>query len=241
MIRPVLLWLSNSLIVVGVVLLLGTGAVYGYSTYEQARANREAASLKPAITGAWTPSPVPTATPTSAPVAVAATTELSTATPSVREQPTRAIATATPTPAPVIYPAERIVAPSIHLDAVVKEAPVVNGQWEIPKFAAGHLEGTAQPLQGNNVVLAGHVESISSGDVFANIASLKRGDTVRIYTKAAVVTYTVDTVQNVANDDTNVLQPTPREVLTLITCAGAWLPLQHDYTQRTVVIASRTA
>ncbi len=241
MIRPVLLWLSNSLIVVGVVLLLGTGAVYGYSTYEQARANREAASLKPVITGAWTPSPVPTATSTSAPVTVAATTELSTATPSVREQPSRAIATATPTPAPVIYPAERIVAPSIHLDAVVKEAPVVNGQWESPKFAAGHLEGTAQPLQGNNVVLAGHVESISSGDVFANIASLKRGDTVRIYTKAAVVTYTVDTVQNVANDDTNVLQPTPREVLTLITCAGAWLPLQHDYTQRTVVIASRTA
>jgi len=241
MMRPLLLWLSNSLIAVGLIVILATGAIYGYSTYEQARAEREAASLKPVIPDAWTPEANPTDTPTA--VAIAATNpgdpRADTFLPYTQRTETRP--TPTPTAAPATFPAERIVASTIHLDAPVKEAPIVNGQWEIPKFAAGHLEGTAQPLQGNNVVLAGHVESISSGDVFANLEHLHRGDSIRLYTKAAVITYTVESVKAVSNDDTEVLQPTSGEVLTLITCAGAWLPLQHDYTQRTVVIASRVA
>ena len=239
MMRPLLLWLSNSLIALGVIVLLGTGAIYGYSTYEQAQAEREAASLRPEISNAWTPEPNPTVTPTT--VAIAATNPGDPRADTFLPYAQRVELTPTPTVAPATFPAERIVASAIHLDAPVKEAPIVDGQWEIPKFAAGHLEGTAQPLQGNNVVLAGHVESISSGDVFANLEHLHRGDEVRLYTKAAVITYTVDSVKTVSNDDTDVLQPTPREILTLITCAGAWLPLQHDYTQRIVVIASRVA
>ena len=240
MIRPVLLWLSNGLIALGVIILVATGGIYGYSMYEQAQAEREAASLRPVVADAWTPEPALPRTPT--PVSVAAVNSANPRADSfipyrIR---TKAAPTAIPTPIPT-YPAERIVAPAIHLDATVKESPIVDGQWEIPKFAAGHLQGTAQPLQGSNVILAGHVQSISSGDVFANIGHLRRGDLIRLYTKATVITYTVETVETVANDDTKVLQPTPREVLTLITCAGSWLPLQHDYSQRTVVIANRVS
>ncbi|MGH2457569.1 MAG: sortase [Chloroflexota bacterium] len=239
--RSALRWLSNGLIALGIAILLATGGVYGYSTFEQAQAERQAASLKPAIPDAWTPGPAPTETSTA--VAVAAVDSGDPRSDTFVPYPRRveAGAPSTPTAVPTPAPAERIVAPTIHLDAVVKEAPIVKGEWEIPKFAAGHLAGTAQPLQGNNVILAGHVESISSGDVFANLDRLKTGDVIRLYTAAAVVSYKVERVETVSNDDTAVLQPTPREVLTLITCAGAWLPLEHDYTQRTVVIASRAA
>ena len=144
----------------------------------------------------------------------------------------------TPTPSP-IYPAERIVASSIHLDARIAESPVVNNDWVVPKFLAGHLQGTAQPLQGGNVVLAGHIQSIASGNVFANIAQLRPGSQVSLYTKGGIVTYQVVKVETVKNTDLSVVTPSSQEKLTLITCTGTWLPLQHDYSERTVVIADR--
>lgn len=241
MIRPVLLWLSNSLIALGVVILVGTASIYGYSLYEQAQAEREVANLKPAVADAWTPVPAPSTTATPGPAAAPiATGEWASRSAGFVPWSERANHTPTVVPTPLpIYPAERIVAPSIRLDAKVAESPIVDGQWEIPKFAAGHLQGTAQPLQGSNVILAGHVQSISSGDVFANLDRLHAGDVIRLYTKASMISYKVEAVETVSNDDVQVLAPTSHEVLTLITCSGTWLPLQHDYSKRTVVVANR--
>ena len=244
--RRLLFWLSNGLIVAGLALLLAVGGLWGYSHYEEARAAEEV--------GQFT-TPVPTAP---ASLEIQPTAEARAAQPS----PTVAVASgesagpdasfvpwslrfqATATPvatstARPIYPAQRIVAPSIHLDAKVEESPIVNDQWVVPKFAAGHLQGTAQPGQGGNVVLAGHVQSISSGDVFANIGRLRPGSQIRLYSVAGTVTYSVTKVETVKNTDLAVVSPTSQERLTLITCTGTWLPLQHDYSERTVVIAAR--
>jgi len=143
-----------------------------------------------------------------------------------------------PTPIP-IYPAERIVANSIGLDSKVVEAPIVNDEWTVPKFVAGHLQGTSQPLEGGNVVLSGHVQSIASGNVFAQLDHLKPGDLVQLYTRSTIVTYVVDKTVVVRNTDVSVVQPTRVEQLTLITCTGTWLPLQRDFDSRLVVEASR--
>lgn len=242
--RLVVLWLSNVLIAVGVTILIGTGVLYGYSRYEEARAEREAAEIQPTVTDRLTVTPTVTVVPTAV-VEPAVSSRPDEVEPSSaafvpwRERRTPA-ASPTPTVAPV-YPALRIVAPSIRLDAKVVESRIVDGQWEVPKFAAGHLEGTAQPFQAGNVVLAGHVESISSGNVFANLWRLRPGDEIRLYTQVAVVRYRVEKVETVSNDDVQVVAPTPREQLTLITCTGAWLPLQHDYSERTVVVAARAS
>lgn len=241
--RRVILWLSNALIAGGLLILVGTGLLYGYSRYEEAQAAREAAEIQPPVRDILpaTPEITPRATASAVPTPLA-TSEAETPGDAFVPWPLRSAITITPVPTPTgvpIYPALRIVAPAIRLDSKVVESHIVNGQWEVPKFAAGHLEGTAQPLQGSNVVLAGHVESISSGNVFANLRRLRPGDEIRLYTQAAVVRYRVDTVETVANDDVQVVAPTPRERLTLITCTGSWLPLQHDYSERTVVIASR--
>ncbi|HLZ09082.1 MAG TPA: sortase, partial [Chloroflexota bacterium] len=144
--------------------------------------------------------------------------------------------TATTIPA---MPMQRLIASSIGLDTKVVEAPIINGEWTVPKFVAGHLLGTAQPLEGSNVVLSGHVQSISSGNVFARIGELKIGDAIIVYTRATVITYVVSQNRVVANNDVSVVRPTPEEILTLITCTGRWLPLQRDYDSRTVVIATR--
>ncbi|HVC33110.1 MAG TPA: sortase [Chloroflexota bacterium] len=244
--RLALRWLSNGLIGLGVVILVGTGAVYGYSQYEQAQAAREVADLPPVATPVWTPAPVSTvsAAPTRASaVGVADGAEgpgRETFVPYSQRGDPAATSTPVPSPAPLL-PADRIEAPAIQLDAKVVESPIVDGQWAIPKFAAGHLQGTAEPLQGGNVALAGHVESISSGNVFENLDRLHAGDLIRLYTRATVVSYRVDKVETVSNDDMKPLAPTTHEVLTLITCSGSWLPLQHDYSQRTVVVASRVS
>jgi len=247
-----LFWFSNGLIVAGLSLLLAVGGLWGYSQYEEARAAQEVAQLTTTAADAGTPVPSAPALPGMQPstgtlaaepsptVTVASHESADTTAQfvpwSLRFQAT-ATPNATPTPRP-ISPAQRIVAPSIHLDVKVEESPIVNNEWVVPKFAAGHLQGTAQPLQGGNVVFDGHIQSLSSGDVFANIARLRPGSQIRVYTKTDTITYTVTQVETVTNTDLAVVAPSSQERLTLITCIGTWLPLQHDYNDRTVVIAN---
>jgi sortase A len=133
----------------------------------------------------------------------------------------------------------RIVAKSIGLDAPVVEAKLRQGEWEVPKFVAGHLEGTALPGTGGNVVLSGHVQSLTSGNVFANLEKLQTGDEVVLRTNVGEVTYRVTGRGVVRRDDVSVVRPTPREEVTLITCTGTFNPLAQDYTHRLVVRAER--
>jgi LPXTG-site transpeptidase (sortase) family protein len=152
---------------------------------------------------------------------------------------TRPPPTATPTPIPVVI--RRVVSKSIELDAPVVESKIENGEWEVPKFVAGHLEGTALPGAGSNIVLSGHVQSISSGNVFANIEKLKVGDEVVLRTNVGDVTYRIEGRNIVKNDDISVVQPSKREELTLITCTGTWNPLTRDYSHRWVIWGVRAA
>lgn len=249
LLRQIGRWLGTLLVFAGVVLLVGTGALYGYGQYEEWQQSREAQAIVPVLTPAPAPSmatAVPVVVPTPPQNAQAVTPDqslgLSRAEQLAEERQVRLVAQPSPTPVPTaipIYPVERIVASSIHLDSKVVESPIVNGEWTVPKFVAGHLEGTAEPLQGGNVVLSGHVESISSGNVFARLGDLKPGDVVQLYTKDTVVTYVVEKLEVVPNTDVDVIKPGHEETITLITCTGTWLPLQRDYDSRLVVIGGR--
>ncbi len=240
--RRLLRWVGNGLIVAGVVLLVGTFGLLGYSQLEEYQASQEAAALgpipEPAATATPESKPLPTATPVvdeqyvGAGVAEGTTRVFPTATSS----PVAPTSTATPIP---ILPAQRVVAPSIGLDTKVVESHIVNGEWQVPKFVAGHLEGTSLPLEGGNVVLSGHVQSISSGNVFAKLGALHVGDAIWLYTQSTVITYTVTKIDVVPNNDVEIVRPSGDERLTLITCTGRWLPLQRDYDSRLVVIANR--
>ncbi|MBI3978143.1 MAG: sortase [Chloroflexi bacterium] len=153
------------------------------------------------------------------------------------QRPDQARPPAVPVVLPLPAPIRRITAPAIGLDSPVVESPIENGEWRVPKFVAGHLQGTALPGEIGNVALSGHVQSISSGNVFARIGDLKPSDLVLLTTDQGTIRYRVAEQRTVPNDDLSVVAPTATPRLTLITCTGTWNPLTRDYSHRIVVTA----
>lgn len=99
-----------------------------------------------------TDEPAPTATP--------APTDTATPFPYVT-------ATPRPTFTPIVVQpgvASRLVIPKVDINHPVLFAPIANGTWMVDHLgqSIGHLEGTAPPGSGSNMVLAGHV-TLSAG------------------------------------------------------------------------------
>jgi LPXTG-site transpeptidase (sortase) family protein len=130
--------------------------------------------------------------------------------------------------------------PSIQIDSRVIEIGVKKEKgewiWEAPAFAVGHYGGTANPGEIGNAVFTGHIRSNpikEEGSVFGRLPEIELGQTV--YLKNAYgrqFTYLVVEMKVVLPTETNVLDPTPDETLTLITCVPDWV-----YSHRLVVIA----
>lgn len=79
--------------------------------------------------------------------------------------------------------------------------------------AVGHVPRTALPGDPGNVVLAGHRDSF-----FRRLKEVRPGDHVRITTPDSVFEYDVESTQIVGPAQTDVLAPTQKPSLTLITC-----------------------
>lgn len=134
----------------------------------------------------------------------------------------------------------RIAAPSIKLDTKVYEVYGINGVWEVAEYAAGHQYSSMNPGDGGNVVLSGH--NNWKGEVFRYLENLKSGAEIDLWTQAGTkYVYKVREIdklkevgvsyaQRVKNGQ--VMNNTPREQLTLITC---WP--YTTYTHRLIVIA----
>jgi LPXTG-site transpeptidase (sortase) family protein len=245
--RQVLSLVGSILFLTGVLVVVGTIGFFAYGRYEQAALTTQARALTSKLASETSPrvASMPNAPP---PPVIGSIAPPPRGPATIQDAASPAKATATPAPVSARSTAPssaasnrpvRIAAPSIGLDAGVVEAPIENGEWVIPKFEVGHLAGTADPNSGGNVVLAGHVESITSGDVFANLAGLAPGKTIRLYTRGGEITYVVRRVETVKSNDMAVLAPTRHETLTLITCTGTWMPLQNSYSDRIVVIGDR--
>ena len=204
---------SNLLIVSGAALLLGWGAFTLYTNFEaglaQQRLAREAA-MREAL-AAEEASSVDGAPGETSPLPLA-----------IRR-------TFTP---------ERLVIPAIGVDTQVVTSPVVQGEWQVPRFVAGYLEGTARPGGGSNVALAGHLQSLRNGNVFADIDQLGAGDEVILSGGGEELRYVVRESRLVPPTEVSVVAPTSGEQLTLITCAGTWDWLRGEYSHRLVVVAT---
>jgi LPXTG-site transpeptidase (sortase) family protein len=133
----------------------------------------------------------------------------------------------------------RLVITSIDLDTPVSPAPLVDHDgvktWEVPKFVAGHAEGSAAAGETGNAILLGHVTSLTLGNVFEHLHAVSTGDLVELYSAETRYLYRVSDVRDVARTETEVLDPTEDPAVTLITCSGAWLPTVWDYSQRLIV------
>lgn len=144
----------------------------------------------------------------------------------------------------------RVAIPSINVDSKVVEVgwelQKQSGQtvalWQVAEYAVGQHRGSANPGEGGNIVLAGHVGGY--GKVFKDLFYVKPGDQITLYSNGQQYLYTVATRLLVAEEgvsaeqhaaNAQLIAPTSHELVTLVTC---WPPKGPDkFTQRVIVQA----
>ena len=90
------------------------------------------------------------------------------------------------------------------------------GQWQVSPMDIGHHEGTANPGEIGNMVLAGHRDINSA--LFRDLDRLKPGDEVFVSNSLGEYRYIVKESLVVSPEHSEVMDPTPDHRLTLITC-----------------------
>ncbi len=116
-------------------------------------------------------------------------------------------------------------------------APTVN-QWT----GAGLLQDGVQAGGDGNVVIDGHLDRSSGAPaVFWDLHTLKQGQIISIERPGQkTVSYKVDSLRYYTPEkapDEQIFGDGSRNTLTLITCAGDWVPQRHETTLRLVVSA----
>jgi sortase A len=122
--------------------------------------------------------------------------------------------------------AQRIQIPAISVDA-----PIVQGDgWDQLKKGVGQHIGSPNPGQPGNLVLSAHNDIF--GEIFRDLDHLKTGDQIVIFTNQNPYTYVVNNSQIVLPTQVEVMAPTSKATLTLISC----YPYQVD--NRRIVITA---
>jgi LPXTG-site transpeptidase (sortase) family protein len=138
----------------------------------------------------------------------------------------------------------RLAIPSIKLDTPVQQGGVVedahgNPVWQTLPFVAVHYgDLTALVGQAGNAVIAGHVVTLNEGNVFRFLYQLDLDDQIQVWDDhERERDYHVVDVRLVPPTDTSVMDPTPDETLTLITCGGTFDPISREFSDRLIVVA----
>jgi len=108
--------------------------------------------------------------------------------------------------------AVRIQIPAIRIDA-----PIVQGDgWEQLKKGVGQHVGTVNPGEDGNLVLSAHNDIF--GEIFRDLDQLKPGDQIIIFTSQRSYSYVVIDTQVVEPTAVEVMGPTSKPTVTLISC-----------------------
>jgi len=120
--------------------------------------------------------------------------------------------------------------PAIELALPVEESAIVDGVWQISYQGASHLDKSADPGEGGNIVIYGHNKNL----LFGPIRWLKEGDLIEIRNEEGVL-YNYRVVKTVITtpDDIEYVLPKSEEILTLYTCTGLLDSKRH------IVLAKR--
>jgi LPXTG-site transpeptidase (sortase) family protein len=189
--------------------------------------------------------------PTASPTAEAALSDANTSTGfNLDQAQLQGLAEAWPTPqvTPVSNaPLTRLVIPKIGVDAPVVTLGVDGqGVMQSPKsaFEVGWYDFTAQPGTGGNAVFSGHVDFASVGTaVFWDLRKLGPGDLVEVrLADGTDYQYVVVSSTAYAGDDApiaDIVGPTGKDTVTIITCTGTFNREVRQYSHRLVVRAER--
>ena len=102
----------------------------------------------------------------------------------------------------------------LHIPRIRLDVPVLKGTSDATlDRGVGHIEGTPMPGTHGNSGLAGHRDGFFRGLKDVNI-----GDAIELETLHETQTYRIERAWIVAPEDVSVLDPTPAQSITLVTC-----------------------
>ncbi len=155
------------------------------------------------------------------------------------------LAVSTPTAqAPTALPV-RLLIPKIGIDAPVTVKGLdPNGAMQNPSGPddVAWYDFTARPGQAGNAVFSGHLDYHDYGPaVFARLREMQAGDLVEVRLEDGTVRRYVVTISVLYPADSapsqEIVGPTGREMVTLVTCGGTWQGRPQGYSHRLVVRA----
>jgi len=164
-------------------------------------------------------------------------------------------ATPVPTPPPSSAPVVRMIIDKIGLDGQVVTMGLDENHVPLVPDNPDDIvwyDFSTRPGWGSNAVFSGHVDWTVNGvpvtGVFYNLRKVEVGDIIKVRLEDGTeYQYKVFGNDALAYDDPEALKvmgATPTEMLTIITCGGAWVPqwgdpLGGNYTHRQIVRAER--
>jgi LPXTG-site transpeptidase (sortase) family protein len=232
---------------------------WGPRTFSGRVVSRHGPSYTPAPR--FVPTPAPTPAPTPVPTLVPTPVETPAPTPIPAPPPTP-VPTPEPVPEPTPVPTPVPVSPDLVLTKeeflwgrlYISKIGVVasfeergmddNGVMEDPSGSdkVGWYNFMPLPNEGKNVFLAGHLQFGGSPAVFWKLGELEPGDEVVIWAAGVEFHYSIVSKDLRTKDDAlySVTDPVDTEVVTLMTCAGAFIPEAGDYSHRWILRGVRT-
>lgn len=234
--------LGNVLITLGLIMLLGIGGWWGYTSWSNEQYVQEAEQkfgadvFEPPIQA--TPAPTTPPLPTPLPV-LNNGRNIAQEMGKIGNQVNKVEDTSPP---------NRLYIPSVRIDSEVvpigwsmipKPGGGTKSEWNVADYAVGHHMNSANPGQNGNVVLSGHVDY--KGEVFRDLHKVNKGDEVLLYTGKGQYIYVVSDMVIVREEgvsdeqkraNASYMNRTEDPTLTMITC---W-PYGID-THRLIVIA----
>ncbi|MBY8846050.1 MULTISPECIES: class F sortase [unclassified Streptomyces] len=140
----------------------------------------------------------------------------------------------------------RLRIPEIAVDAPFTTLTIgASGQLEPPPAGDTNLVGWyadgVSPGEKGTAIIAGHVDTVTSAAVFANLDRLEPGDRFSVErSDGSTADFVVDDADTFAKDDfpsERVYEDASRPEVRLITCAGDYDRTVRDYTDNLVVFA----
>ena len=102
----------------------------------------------------------------------------------------------------------------LHIPRIRLDVPVLKGTSDATlDRGVGHIEGTPMPGARGNSGLAGHRDGF-----FRGLKDVSVGDAIELETLQETQTYRIERAWIVTPDDVSVLDPTPAQSITLVTC-----------------------
>jgi LPXTG-site transpeptidase (sortase) family protein len=161
------------------------------------------------------------------------------------------VPTPQPTPEPPPPPSEAPVA-RLRIGSIGVDAPIVylgvdpDGVMQSPKTAyeVGWYDFSAHPSFDGNAVFAGHVDLASVGAaVFWRLRQVAEGDDIEVSLEdGTTYAYKVVSTNSYASGDApveEIIGPTERDSITLITCDGTFNTRTREYDKRLIVRAEK--